>query len=732
VLVVEELEPYLEEHVRSLGIACEPRRWPRYGELSPDALRRAYAPRATAAAMAGHADPAGSGTGGEPGEPAPLPARPPALCPGCSHRGTFHALARMDAIVSGDIGCYTLGALPPLDAMDSCMNMGASIGMARGLAKALPEADRPPVVAVIGDSTFFHSGITGLVDLVHNGGPGTVVVMDNGTTAMTGHQGHPGTGGRLGGGIAPVIEIDRIARAVGVRDVQRLPPYDLLNAWRVLDAAARSPEPSVLIAEAPCVLDKRLDLGEVVRIDPEKCTDCHACVRLGCPAIEQVGDHLEVNEGLCTGCTHCQQVCADCNAGIDVPLMLELVSQSRLAEAVHTVLRANPLPAVSARVCPHPCDHEVNALGLPQAKRYAYQHPMLLDRFADGDGRISVRRVEEFLGDYALREMDATAFRPRLEREGHVAVVGSGPAGLSAAWQLRRRGWQVSVLEAGPEPGGMLRRGIPGFRLPREVLDGEIDRLRRAGIEFRCNVRIGRDLELEELIAGHDAVVLALGQGAARRLHLEGEAEVESGIMTGIEFLARYNAGRAPPVGQRVAVIGGGNTAIDCARAAVRLDAEAVVLYRRAQDEMPAIPDEVEEARREFVRFAFQQLPVALVAGADGHVAGVVSVEVRPGDPEGDGRHRPVPVPGSEHTEAFDLVILAVGEQAELDFLRGTPLAGGENERIPANFAGATRRPGVFACGDAAFGQGTVTQAVASGRRAGELAADFLERGRDA
>jgi indolepyruvate ferredoxin oxidoreductase alpha subunit len=717
-LVVEELEPYLEEQVRALGIACEPRTWPRFGELSAELLRSDGA----------------SGAVPTPGAALPpLPVRPPALCPGCSHRGTFHTLARMDAVVSGDIGCYTLGALPPLDAMDSCMNMGASIGMARGLAKALPaDGTRPkkPVVAVIGDSTFFHSGITGLVDLVYNGGSSTVVVMDNGTTAMTGHQGHPGTGGRLGGGngIAPVVDIDRVARAVGIRDVQHLPPYDLLNAWRVLDAAARSKEPSVLIAEAPCVLNQRLDLGDIVQLDPEKCTDCHACTRLGCPAIEQVDGHIEVNAALCTGCTHCQQVCADCNAGIDVPLVLELVAQNRLDEAVDVLLRTNPLPSVVSLVCPHPCDHEVNALGLPQAKRYAYQYPGLLERFSEVEGRISVRRVERFLGEHALREMDPARFGPAQTRNGSVAIVGSGPAGLSAAWQLRRRGWNVTVLEAAAEPGGMLRWGIPAFRLPRHLLDGEIGRLEAIGVQIRCGMRLGHDLSLEELSRDHDAVVLAVGDGAARALRLEGADEVASGIMSGVDFLARYNAGKAPPVGQRVAIVGGGNTAIDCARAAVRLDAEAVVLYRRAQEEMPAIPEEVEEARKEFVRFAFRRLPVRVVAGADGHLAGVVTVEMRPGEPDADGRRRPEPVAGTEKLEAYDLVVLAVGEEADLAFLQGTELLAGERNRIAVNFAGATRRAGVFACGDAAFGQGTVAQAIATGRRAAELVSDYMEK----
>jgi indolepyruvate ferredoxin oxidoreductase, alpha subunit len=718
--VVEELEPFLEEQIRALGVRVAERRWPRYGELSVSLLRRAVGEVADAEGTEG---PQGGGRAATTQHS--LPVRPPALCPGCGHRGAFHALARMDAIVSGDIGCYTLGALPPLDAMDACMNMGASIGMAHGMEKVLPASQRRKLVSVIGDSTFYHSGVTGLMDVVYNGGSGTVVVLDNRTTAMTGHQGHPGTGVRLDDRAAPRIEIGAIARALGVEDVRELDPYDLLGAWRTLDDATRADHPTVLIAEKPCVLQERIAFGEPVVLDAAQCTECFACTRLGCPAIEESGGRLAVNDLLCNGCTHCQQVCADCNAGIDIPLVLELVDRGRVPDAFEVLTRANPLPAVASRVCPHPCQREVNALGFPQAAGYAARHPTLLDRFPAGPDRISVRAVEQYVGDWALANLDAGTLAPVEERPGSVGVVGSGPGGLSAAWYLRRRGWQVTVYEAGAAPGGMLRTGIPAFRLPRDVLDAELERWRAIGVEFRTGVRIGREVTLSELQETHDAVVLAVGHHASRAMRLPGTEEAPESVLHGLEFLRRFNEGEEPDVGRRVAVIGGGNTAIDCARAARRLGAKAVVVYRRIEAEMPAIPEEVEEAREEGVEFRFQRHPVRAVVER-GRLKALECVAMAQGEPDASGRRSPVPVPGSEETEPFSSVILAIGEDAQLDFLEGSGISG--NGHVDVNFAGATSRTGVFACGDAAFGHGTVTQAVATGRRAAELAADYLNR----
>ncbi|MBZ5639809.1 MAG: indolepyruvate ferredoxin oxidoreductase subunit alpha [Acidobacteriia bacterium] len=301
--VVEEGDPFLEEQLLAMGIRVEkPRESLRIGELGPDRL----------------ADLAAEVEGREPRRrPVPasgLPARPPVLCPGCSHRGVFHALHRLRALVTGDIGCYSLGAFAPLDAMDTIVCMGASVTNAHGLEKA---GQRGRIAAVIGDSTFFHSGITGLLNMVYNRSRGTVVVLDNRTTAMTGHQQHPGTGRTLMGEETAEARIEEVARGLGVRRVRVVDPYDLEATYQALKEELDAPEPSVVVCRRPCILGAKVKFEERYEIEVDKCTGCGVCLRLGCPAMEMTEevaaatgkDKVRINDVLCVGCGLCVQVC---------------------------------------------------------------------------------------------------------------------------------------------------------------------------------------------------------------------------------------------------------------------------------------------------------------------------------------------------------------------------------------------------------------------------------------
>lgn len=291
VVVIEELDPYLSLRVRALGIEVDMVDLGRGGELSPRTIAEAF--------------------GSEPlpvREPIEgLPPRPPLLCPGCPHRGLFYALGKVRAVVTGDIGCYTLGSLSPLNGMDSCVCMGASIGMAHG-ADLAGTADRP-IVAVIGDSTFAHSGITGLLHMAYAGSHGTVVILDNRTTAMTGHQGNPINGIFINGDPAPALDLEVLARGLGAQSVRVVDPHQLDATLEVLREETAAAHLSVVIAVAPCALLIK-DSPDPYAVDEELCTKCGVCVRLGCPAISRDDTgRAVIDTATCVGCGQCVQVC---------------------------------------------------------------------------------------------------------------------------------------------------------------------------------------------------------------------------------------------------------------------------------------------------------------------------------------------------------------------------------------------------------------------------------------
>lgn len=241
-----------------------------------------------------------------------LPNRPPVLCAGCSHRGVFYILAKLKATVAGDIGCYTLGAFAPLSAMDTTICMGASIGSALGMEKAGMDGR---IAAVIGDSTFLHSGITGLLNVAYNRGTITTVILDNSITAMTGHQKNPGSGTTITGAETVTIDIAAICRAVGIKRVCEVDAYNLAELERVLKEELDAPEASVVIAKGPCVIATKANVGATPYVvDPNKCTACGLCFKLGCPAIlrgEAVGKRFKsaIDPAACIGCDQCRQVC---------------------------------------------------------------------------------------------------------------------------------------------------------------------------------------------------------------------------------------------------------------------------------------------------------------------------------------------------------------------------------------------------------------------------------------
>ncbi|AQQ09369.1 6-hydroxynicotinate reductase [Sedimentisphaera cyanobacteriorum] len=297
-LVVEELDPLLEEHIKAMGIECHGRdAVSGIGELSVSTLRESRAKLegrpAEKPAYENNAD--------------KLPGRPPVLCAGCPHRGVFYALTKHDVVVAGDIGCYSLGAFKPLERLDIILCMGGGVSMAHGLDKA---GEKKKVVGIVGDSTFFHSGITGLLDIAYNKGKSTIIVVDNRTTAMTGHQDHPGTGRTLMGEPTVEASIEDIGRACGIKRIRTLNPYDQQATQKALDEEINADEASLVISKAPCILHDRSGVKPALEIDSELCKNCRMCLKLGCPAIEaSEGEKPSISSILCTGCGLCRQIC---------------------------------------------------------------------------------------------------------------------------------------------------------------------------------------------------------------------------------------------------------------------------------------------------------------------------------------------------------------------------------------------------------------------------------------
>jgi indolepyruvate ferredoxin oxidoreductase alpha subunit len=298
-LVVEELDPYLEEAILAAGIAAEGYSLrPYFGELNLPLVEEALLGEGRDKVTVSLAD-------------VDIPRRPPTLCPGCGHRPVFKVLRDMRLNVMGDIGCYTLGALKPLGATETCLCMGGSIGMAQGLELFAGEDVAKKVVAVIGDSTFFHSGITGLVDLVTHGSRATVLILDNSITAMTGAQPHAGSGMDVYGEEATRIDIADVCRGVGVKRVVVVDPYDMENLEQVIAAELAADEVSTIIVRAPCVLNERVKFAEPVELNLELCNKCGLCIRVGCMAIREKNGYPEILADLCNGCGVCVQVCPE-------------------------------------------------------------------------------------------------------------------------------------------------------------------------------------------------------------------------------------------------------------------------------------------------------------------------------------------------------------------------------------------------------------------------------------
>jgi NADPH-dependent glutamate synthase beta subunit-like oxidoreductase/formate hydrogenlyase subunit 6/NADH:ubiquinone oxidoreductase subunit I len=384
----------------------------------------------------------------------------------------------------------------------------------------------------------------------------------------------------------------------------------------------------------------------------------------------------------------------DCPAGTNVAGYVALISQGRFKEAVGLIKEVNPFPAVCGHVCPHLCEENCN--------RGEFDHPIAINDL----GRVAAEHV--------LRSGHARCKPTKITKKEKIATIGSGPASLTAAFHLRRMGYYVKVFEKLSMPGGMLAVGIPRYRLPREVLQKEIDYIKGIGVEIETNVEIDKP-KFEQIRKEYDAVFVSVGSHKSQKLGVEGE-DLE-GVIHGVDFLRDLNLEKEVKIEDKVAVIGGGDVAIDTARCALRLGSEVTIFYRRSEKEMPAREEEVEEAEEEGVEIKYLVTPTKII-GEDGKVTGIECVRVKLGAPDESGRRRPILIDGSEFIADVDMVIPAISQSSDLACLKDTGIETLKGNRIKTDKNYMTTLSGVFAGGDAVTGPATVIEAVGMGRRA--------------
>jgi formate dehydrogenase beta subunit len=439
-------------------------------------------------------------------------------------------------------------------------------------------------------------------------------------------------------------------------------------------------------------------------VDRQKCVGCGVCEQI-CPkgvmnvttASQRILHFNQSDDRLAP----CRQTCP---AEIDIPKYIAQIREGDYEGAVNTIRERNPLLLACGRVCPHPC--EANC------------------RRGIEDDPVSINQLKRFAADYEMNAGKRVPVPVAPSTGKHVAVVGGGPAGLTCAFFLRRLGHDVTIYEAMPKLGGMLRYGIPEYRLPKKVLDWEIEGILNLGIEAHTNMKFGRDFDLASLAAkNYDAVFLGIGAWQDSKLRVEGENL--KGCYTGIDFLSRLAGGEKIPVGRSSVIIGGGNTAIDCTRNLLRLGVENVyIVYRRTRNEMPANEVEIDAAEEEGVKFQFLAAPVRVIGDENGNVTHLEYLKMELGEPDASGRRRPVPIEGSETLIETDMVITAIGQSPEVSFTEGImeqvmelkTTRWNTIEVDPATLQ--SNIPHLFAAGDAATGPSLVVTAIGGGRRA--------------
>jgi homotetrameric NADPH-dependent glutamate synthase len=454
-------------------------------------------------------------------------------------------------------------------------------------------------------------------------------------------------------------------------------------------------------------------------VDASRCTGCGICAE-GCPIImpNEFDEGLGQRKAIYTPYLQavprtyaidkreerpCHAACKDaCPVHMNIQGYVALIAEGRFREAYDLMRQTNPLPAVCGRVCYAPCEEACNRGQL--------------------DEPVASRALKRFAAD----QIDIESYEvPQITRNARkVAVIGSGPGGLAAAHDLTLHGYEVTVFEALPEPGGMLRYGIPAYRLPKDILAREIGYIKRMGVDIKTDVEVGKEITLAQLRQDYRAIFIASGAHQSLKLGIPGEDA--AGVVHAVEFLRRVNSGEKVDVGKKAAVIGGGNAAMDAARVARRLGAEVKIIYRRSRSEMPASDEEVRATEEEGIDIMFLANPTRVIAG-EGRVSRLECIKMKLGEPDDSGRRRPVPVEGSEFIIDVDTVIPALGQAPGVRYAKDAGLKITGRGTIAVNEATlATDIDGIFAGGDVVTGPAMVIEAIAAGKKAARSIDEYL------
>lgn len=715
VLVIEELSPYLEDQLRALCslhglqtrvLGKRTGHFPTEFEYEPRLISQVLAETFDIDASLPDVIQTGE-----------LPQRAPTLCAACPHRSTFFAARSVfadDALYFNDIGCYTLGVAPPLSVGDALLSMGAGFSLAAGVARTTGAR----TLGFLGDSTFFHSGMPALLNAIKENVNMVAVIMDNEITAMTGFQETAGTV-LSEGKMVHTIDIEAIVRAMGAARVEVIDPNELSVAIGAFERARQAEGLSVIISQRVCPVfgDRALTSTPPVsrsepgtpspvkissnaaptgvstyRIDHSRCQHCgrESCGQRCSQGVEVEYERamakarsLEVGEQTVRApVAPCAEKC---------PLYLCIqgytahIAAGRYADALELIMDGLPLADSVCRVCHRPCEDVCVR--------------------SDVDQPVAINDLKRFVMDWAATQ-DEFPYKPNPETSHglRVAVIGAGPAGLSASHELAMRGYAVTLFDAADEPGGLLRYGIPEYRLPTDALERDVDRILDLGVSFEGGRRLGDEIQVDEILAGYDAMVVAIGGGDDVDIDIPGSGPE---LIRGLEYL-----GSETPTPERVIVVGGGNSAIDTSRTALRRGAtEVTVICLESRDEMPAISTEIEAAEEEGVRILHNHRVTRLVPEGISaeEVASRVPGSKNPADYE--------PVGEPELFLAAELLISAIGQR------RGTPFF--PDDTTPTNGTlkvtpetGQTSHPKIFAAGDMTSTAGHVTDAIGAGIRA--------------